>query len=225
MSNPFKTKKLVEFTIADCESYLSLYPYGEHYLEVQERLEGLKSSKIAVRNNPFSVKPLSEFSIQDCYDYLKNNENGCHDEAVKKHLEKLINQTSRVVSTINMEDSTTTTHDKRVRSSMASTQTVYASDRKNDTNMDIPSRDQTPIPSEPFSFWDDMLKPLLSVIVVVGIVSYFTGKPPKKTNYGTGIKFECRHCDGSGYWPYLYWGLIKFDCTSCKGEGYVKLVY
>ena len=38
MSNPFKIKKLEEFTIKDCESYLASYPYGEHHVEVKKRL-------------------------------------------------------------------------------------------------------------------------------------------------------------------------------------------
>lgn len=46
MSNPFKIKKLEEFTIKDCESYLASYPYGEHYVEVKKRLSSLKSGRI-----------------------------------------------------------------------------------------------------------------------------------------------------------------------------------
>ena len=46
MSNPFKIKKLEEFTIKDCESYLTSYPYGEHHIEVKERLSDLKDGRI-----------------------------------------------------------------------------------------------------------------------------------------------------------------------------------
>lgn len=46
MSNPFKIKKLEEFTIKDCESYLASYPYGEHHVEVKKRLSSLKSGRI-----------------------------------------------------------------------------------------------------------------------------------------------------------------------------------
>lgn len=62
MSNPFKIKKLEEFTIKDCESYLTSYPYGEHHVEVKKRLSSLKSGRI---KSPEAVvekktKPVSE---------------------------------------------------------------------------------------------------------------------------------------------------------------------
>lgn len=40
--NPFKHKQLEEFTIADCELYISRYPYGEHTIEVRRFLKELK---------------------------------------------------------------------------------------------------------------------------------------------------------------------------------------
>ena len=43
--NPFKQKQLEEFTIADCELYISKYPYGEHVLEVKRTLRELKKQK------------------------------------------------------------------------------------------------------------------------------------------------------------------------------------
>lgn len=43
--NPFKQKQLDEFTIADCESYISQYPYGEHLPEVKRLLRKLKKQK------------------------------------------------------------------------------------------------------------------------------------------------------------------------------------
>lgn len=46
MSNPFKIKKLEDFTIEDCEIYLEHYPYGEHHVAVKKRQNSLKSGKI-----------------------------------------------------------------------------------------------------------------------------------------------------------------------------------
>ena len=43
--NPFKHKQLEEFTIADCELYISRYPYGEHVFEVKRLLRELKKKK------------------------------------------------------------------------------------------------------------------------------------------------------------------------------------
>lgn len=71
MSNPFKIKKLEEFTIKDCESYLASYPYGEHHIEVKERLSDLIDGRIkcpepvVVQNakpvsEPSKPKPLKE---------------------------------------------------------------------------------------------------------------------------------------------------------------------
>lgn len=45
--NPFKLKQLEEFTIADCETYISKYPSGEHILEVKRLLRELKKQKEA----------------------------------------------------------------------------------------------------------------------------------------------------------------------------------
>ena len=44
--NPFKEKSLDTFTIADCELYISRYPYGEHILEVKAHLRKLKSALV-----------------------------------------------------------------------------------------------------------------------------------------------------------------------------------
>lgn len=62
MSNPFKIKKLEEFTIKDCESYLASYPYGEHHVEVKKRLSSLKSGKIKAPEAVVEkkAKPVSE---------------------------------------------------------------------------------------------------------------------------------------------------------------------
>ena len=46
--NPFKIKTLDDFTIADCEAYLNRYPYGEHSIEVKNRMKGLAKSVIKV---------------------------------------------------------------------------------------------------------------------------------------------------------------------------------
>lgn len=43
--NPFKHKQLEEFTIKDCEFYISRYPYGEHTIEVKQLLKKLKKQK------------------------------------------------------------------------------------------------------------------------------------------------------------------------------------
>lgn len=43
--NPFKFKQLDEFTIEDCELYISRYPYGEHTIEVKRLLKELKKQK------------------------------------------------------------------------------------------------------------------------------------------------------------------------------------
>ena len=42
--NPFKEKSLEDFTIADCESYINSYPYGEHILEVKAHIRKLESA-------------------------------------------------------------------------------------------------------------------------------------------------------------------------------------
>ena len=46
MNNPFDDKQLKDFTIADCESYLNQFPFGEHFIEVTKRLNSLKSGEI-----------------------------------------------------------------------------------------------------------------------------------------------------------------------------------
>lgn len=43
--NPFKHKQLKEFTIADCELYISKYPYGEHLAEVKRLLNELRKQE------------------------------------------------------------------------------------------------------------------------------------------------------------------------------------
>ena len=43
--NPFKFKQLDDFTIEDCELYISRYPYGEHTIEVKRLLKELKKQK------------------------------------------------------------------------------------------------------------------------------------------------------------------------------------
>ena len=40
--NPFKHKQIKEFTVADCELYISKYPYGEHIIEVNNISEILR---------------------------------------------------------------------------------------------------------------------------------------------------------------------------------------
>ena len=43
--NPFKHKQIEEFTIADCELYISKYPYGEHLVEVKRHLRELTKAQ------------------------------------------------------------------------------------------------------------------------------------------------------------------------------------
>lgn len=59
--NPFKIKTLDDFTIADCEAYLNRYPYGEHSIEVKNRMKELTKGVIKVdKNQPKSKKPTKE---------------------------------------------------------------------------------------------------------------------------------------------------------------------
>lgn len=59
--NPFKTKTLDDFTIADCEAYLNRYPYGEHSTEVKNRIKGLAKGVIKVaQKDSISHKPVKE---------------------------------------------------------------------------------------------------------------------------------------------------------------------
>lgn len=43
--NPFKHKQIEEFTVADCELYISKYPYGEHLIEVKRHLKKLAEAQ------------------------------------------------------------------------------------------------------------------------------------------------------------------------------------
>ena len=43
--NPFKHKQIEEFTVADCELYISKYPYGEHLIEVKRHLKELAKAQ------------------------------------------------------------------------------------------------------------------------------------------------------------------------------------
>lgn len=71
--NPFKHKQLEEFTIADCELYISKYPYGEHVIDVKRHLRNLrnpmnnkndkKSENIKTAEKKKTSKPKSENNI------------------------------------------------------------------------------------------------------------------------------------------------------------------
>ena len=62
--NPFKIKTLDDFTIADCEAYLNRYPYGEHSIEVKNRMKGLAKGVIKVdKNEPKSNKPVKAILV------------------------------------------------------------------------------------------------------------------------------------------------------------------
>lgn len=78
--NPFKQKQLEEFTIADCELYISKYPYGEHLLEVKHLLRELKKQKevqsvtINIENQKKADKPQEIKSItKKAYSHKSNN--------------------------------------------------------------------------------------------------------------------------------------------------------
>ena len=59
--NPFKIKTLDDFTIADCEAYLNRYPYGEHSIDVKNRMKGLAKGVIKVaQKEPKSNKYFKE---------------------------------------------------------------------------------------------------------------------------------------------------------------------
>lgn len=59
--NPFKIKTLDDFTIADCETYLNRYPYGEHSIEVKNRMKELAKGVIKVdKKEPKGNKPVKE---------------------------------------------------------------------------------------------------------------------------------------------------------------------
>lgn len=69
MSNPFKTKKLNDFTIEDCETYLDEYPYGEHEFEVKKRLKRLKNDNIEpphIIEEETVYQSLEPETLEDC---------------------------------------------------------------------------------------------------------------------------------------------------------------
>lgn len=49
--NPFKYKRLDEFTIADCEQYITNYPHGELIVEVKTRLKTLTANAHMQKEN------------------------------------------------------------------------------------------------------------------------------------------------------------------------------
>ena len=56
-----KTTFWDDFTIADCEAYLNRYPYGEHSIEVKNRMKGLAKGVIKVdKKEQKSNKPVKE---------------------------------------------------------------------------------------------------------------------------------------------------------------------
>ena len=57
--NPFKHKQIEEFTIADCELYISKYPYGEHLIEVKRFLKKLKIRYFLLETQYMVYSPLS----------------------------------------------------------------------------------------------------------------------------------------------------------------------
>ena len=73
--NPFKYKQLEEFTIADCELYISKYPYGEHIIDVQGHLRNITKphqDELKETNNLTEAKKVS----QPKSELKRNLENG-----------------------------------------------------------------------------------------------------------------------------------------------------
>lgn len=73
--NPFKYKQLEEFTIADCELYISKYPYGEHIIDVQGHLRNITKphqDELKETNNLTETKKVS----QPKSELKRNLENG-----------------------------------------------------------------------------------------------------------------------------------------------------
>lgn len=61
--NPFKHKQIEEFTIADCELYISKYPYGEHLIEVKRHLKELAKAQQAKPKEVASKTETKKISI------------------------------------------------------------------------------------------------------------------------------------------------------------------
>ena len=61
--NPFKEKSLEDFTIADCESYINRYPYGEHILEVKAHHRKLNSALAKIINLTQDVKKSEQSQV------------------------------------------------------------------------------------------------------------------------------------------------------------------
>lgn len=90
--NPFKHKKLEEFTIADCELYINKYPYGEHSAKVKRLLRELKTQKkpvatvsVCSNNKPEKVKQLDRIK-EECGNKEKPIAKSVHDDNVDKFL-------------------------------------------------------------------------------------------------------------------------------------------
>lgn len=71
--NPFKHKQIEEFTIADCELYISKYPYGEHQKEVREKLRKLKQNEAKVVEKD-KVRQNRQGEAQDGIKVVKKND-------------------------------------------------------------------------------------------------------------------------------------------------------
>lgn len=76
--NPFKIKAFEEFTIADCEMYLNCYPYGEHSVEVKEKLRHLKKTA-------HGTMPQQSVSVNNISESIRLAEQNSDKEINKKH--------------------------------------------------------------------------------------------------------------------------------------------
>lgn len=88
--NPFKHKQLEEFTIADCELYISKYPYGEHLLDVKRHLKILakaQQNKPSDNNKPKETKkkckPQSENKISTEHAAYSTTQTNTSNDVVK----------------------------------------------------------------------------------------------------------------------------------------------
>ena len=168
MSNPFKTKQLEDFTIRDCEDYLKSYPYGEHFVDVQKRLRGLKSGKIAPKCNPFATKQLSEFNINDCQSYLRDFPNGEHSVEVQRKLEELRNGIAKISTNLSKG---------KVKKNIPkiSIEKKNAKDETSSTNTEVHNAVSSKVESESNNTIDTILSwiGLIVVVVIVGTIIIF----------------------------------------------------
>lgn len=77
--NPFKYKNLEEFTIDDCESYISRYPYGEKIAAVKRQLRILKKNNTVPVSQTPDNKQNSLHDIECFVTYNASNKQNADD--------------------------------------------------------------------------------------------------------------------------------------------------